>query len=168
MKTDRPIIDVPRDPFDVIIDLASLSIILLIIGYTLFSYSDLPETIPTHFNGKGIADGFGNKITLWILPGIALFTFIGLFFLNKYPHLHNYMVNITKENALKNYRFSTRILRLVNFLCVVLFAFIQYKMIQGTNQESVTLGRWFLPIVIGVSVILPILLIIYQNKMNSK
>ena len=166
MKTDRPIIDVPIKPVDLIIDLASITLIILMIGFTIFSYSDLPEIVPTHFNGEGVADGFGNKIALWLLPLIALVIFIGLFFLNKYPHMHNYMVNITEDNALKNYRFSTRILRLVNFFCVVLFGFIQYKMIQGAYKESASLGDLFLPIMIGASIILPIVLIVYQSKLN--
>lgn len=168
MKTNRPIISVPLEPMDLIIDFISVTIIIIMIAFTYITYSELPETIPVHFNGKGEADGFGNKATLWIMPAISLVMFVGLFMLNKYPHIHNYMVNITEENALKNYRFSTRVLRIVNFLCVVLFGYIQYAIISGTKNGTATLGSWFLPIVIGFSVVLPIILIIYQRRLNKE
>ncbi len=167
IKTNRPIIDIPKEPVDLFIDLASFTILILILGYTFFMYPELPETIPTHFNGKGVADGFGNKATLWLLPSIALVLFIGLFLLNRYPHLHNYMVNITEENAFKNYKFSTKALRIVNFLCALLFGFIQYKMIEGAQEKTAELGSWFLPIIIGSTIVLPIILIYYQNKLNK-
>lgn len=167
ISTNRPKIDVPKEPIDLIIDLSSATILILIIVYTLIVYPELRETIPIHFDGSGQADGFGNKSTLWLLPGIAIVLFLGLFILNRYPHLHNYMVNITPENALKNYTFSTRVLRIVNLLCAILFAFIQYKMIAGAQEKAAELGSWFLPIVIGTSVLLPIILIYYQNKLNK-
>ena len=167
ISTNRPKIDVPKEPIDLIIDLSSATILILIIVYTLIVYPELRETIPIHFDGSGQADGFGDKSTLWLLPGIAIVLFLGLFILNRYPHLHNYMVNITPENALKNYTFSTRVLRIVNLLCAILFAFIQYKMIAGAQEKAAELGSWFLPIVIGTSVLLPIILIYYQNKLNK-
>ena len=87
--------------------------------------------------------------------------------MHKFPHLHNYMVNITEENALKNYRFGTRILRGVNFTCILLMAFITYKIIESAKGTYITLGSWFLPVVIGISIILPIILLIYMKKLNK-
>ena len=167
MNSKRPRIKVPFEPMDIFIELTSISILLFMWIYALYNYVDLPETIPTHFNSKGEVDDFGNKLTIWIVPGIATVMYVGLFFLNKFPHLHNYMVNITEENALKNYRFSTRILRGVNFICVFFMAFITFKIIESAKGSNFTLGSWFLPVVIGVSVILPIILLIYMKKLNK-
>lgn len=168
MKTNRPIIDVPVKAIDLIIDLVSVTLLLIMLGYTLYIYPSMSDIIPTHFNGSGEVDGHGSKMTIWLLPFISLIMFIGLFVLNKYPHIHNYMVNITKENALKNYKFSTRALRIVNFLCVVLFSYIQYAIISSTKNGNPSLGSWFLPIVISFSVVLPIILIIYQTRLNKE
>jgi uncharacterized membrane protein len=58
-----------------------LALILLAIpfGYAAYLYPSLPETIPTHFNIKGEADGFGGKDSIFLGPGIlggvGLFTF---------------------------------------------------------------------------------------------
>lgn len=49
-------------------------ILLLPILFTLYIYPTLPETIPTHFNISGEADGFGNKNTIWL--ACLLLTFV--------------------------------------------------------------------------------------------
>ena len=167
MNTNRPKINVPFEPIDIILDFISVTLLVLLISFTFIEYSSLPEIIPTHFDANGNADGFDNKSMLWLLPAIGLVMFVGLFILNKYPHLHNYMINITKENALKNYRFSTRIVRIVNFLCIVLFAYIQYIMISASKGETAALGSWFLPVVIGLSILLPIGILIYYRTLNK-
>jgi len=93
--------------------------------------------------------------------------YIGLLILSRYPHLHNYMVNITKDNAFKQYQFSTRVLRIVNGLCVLLFAYINYQIIIGAQNNSSELGTGFLSIVIGCSLLLPIIIFAYQQKIKK-
>lgn len=58
-----------------------IAIVLLAIpfGYAAYIYSSLPAIIPTHFNYKGEADGFGGKNSIFLGPSIigatGLFTF---------------------------------------------------------------------------------------------
>ena len=167
MKTNRPKIEVSFEPLDRIVDLMSLALLSLIMVYTAINYGDLAETIPTHFNGKGVADGYGDKMYVWLLPAIGIITFVLLFVLNKYPHIHNYMVNITEENALKNYRLSTRIVRFTNLFVAILFAYIQYMMVEQGKGNAIGFGSWFTPVIIGISIILPIFIIVYQQKINK-
>ena len=89
-------------------------------------------------------------------------------FLNKYPHLHNYSVKITEENALKNYRFSTRILRVINFLNLLLLAYILKTMMTPYEKQSTALGGWFLPTIMIGSLVLIIYIFVKANKINSK
>ena len=167
MNTKRPRIKVPFETVDIIIEFISITLLILMWCYCIINYMDLPDTIATHFNGAGEPDGFGSKHTIWIIPIIATVMYIGLFILNKYPYMHNYMVNITEENALKNYRFSTRILRVVNFLCVLLMTYITYMIVESAFGKQFNLGTWFVPVVVGVSIILPIVLIVYMRKLNK-
>ena len=163
----RPKIKVPYQSIDILLELLSITVLLLLFGYTIFEYTSLPETIPTHFNAKGEADDFGNKLTLWLIPAIALVLYIGIFIVNLFPHTHNYMVNITEENALKNYTLSTRVLRIVNLFTVLILGVITYKIIASAKGESFSLGSWFLPVVLSMSVVLPIVILIYYKKMNT-
>ena len=167
MSNNRPKFKIPFQTIDIAIELVSVSLLLLIWAQAILEYSSLPDTIATHFNGSGKADDFGSKLTIWLIPSIATVMYVGLFYLNRFPHLHNYMVNITEDNAFKQYQFSTRVLRIVNLLCVVLMAYISYHIIIGAKTGSTSLGIGFLFTVVGVSVILPIVLLIYQKKLNK-
>jgi len=168
MKNERPRIKVPLEPIDVIVDMLSLALLVMLIIYTALQIQDMPDTIPTHFNFEGEADGFGSKHTMWLLPAIGIAMFIGFNILNRYPHIHNYMVNITEENALKNYRFSTRILRFVMLFTKILFVYIQYSIVSAANGNHSPIGSWFVPVILIVSIVLPGFLIFYQYKMNKK
>jgi len=166
--SNRPKINVPMEPMDIITDLISIVLFVLMFAYTAMYYGELSDTIPTHFNAAGEADSYSDKIYIWLLPIIGVFTFGLLLFLNTKPHIHNYMVNITEENALKNYRFSTRILRFTNVFIAILFSIIQYVMVEKGRGNDISLSGWFLPFVIGFSVLLPIGILIYNKKINAK
>ncbi len=60
---------------------------LVPIIYLGMVFGDAPDTIPTHFNAEGIADGFGSKWTLLIMPvAVAVVAIAALFapFLTKF------------------------------------------------------------------------------------
>lgn len=65
--------------------------VLLLIGipfvYAAYLYPSLPEIIPTHFNIKGEADGFGGKGSIYVGPSImgmaSLFTYLFLTYIKK-------------------------------------------------------------------------------------
>ena len=137
------------------------------IVFVATSYAELPDIIPSHFNGKGEIDGHSEKTMLWFIPAISVAMFIGLFILNKHPHMHNDMINITEDNALKNYRLSTRIVRFTNLFMAIIFCVITYSMIVGATSENFQLGSWFMPIIIGFSVLLPIGILIYNHQINK-
>ena len=87
---------------------------------------------------------------------------------NSRPHMHNYMVNITPENVLKNYRFSTRTLRVTNFLCALLMAYKTYMIVESALGKQFNLGAWFVPIVVSSSIVLPIVPIVHMKKLNKE
>ncbi|GGI57075.1 DUF1648 domain-containing protein [Winogradskyella haliclonae] len=164
MKNDRPKIKVPFETLDIVIELASIAILILMWCHVIIEYGNLPDSIPSHFNASGEPDGYSKKLFLWFLPSLATVMYLGMLALSRFPHLHNYTVNITKENALKQYRFSTRVLRIVNFLCTLLFAYISYKIIVGAQQNASSLGVGFPFIVVGACLLLVVVIIIYQKK----
>jgi uncharacterized membrane protein len=74
----RPKIKPEFDSIDKMVELAGLLMVLGLWGFTFLSYSDLPATIPTHFNSKGVADGFGAKSTVYALPVVATIFYAGM------------------------------------------------------------------------------------------
>lgn len=168
MFEKRPKITVPQNSTDLWIDRFSFLLFFIIWLSVFVYYPDFPNEIPTHFNGRGQADAFGSKQSIWILMGVFSSIFIGIYILNKYPHLHNYTVKITEENALKNYRFSTRVLRVVNFLNLLLLAYILKTMMTPYEKQSTAFGGWFLPTIMIGSLVLIIYIFVKANKINSK
>ena len=167
MFKKRPKIIIPKSLFDLWIERVTFLLLLIIWLGVIVYFPDLPEKIPTHFNGRGQVDAFGSKQSIWILMGVFSSILVGIYFLNKYPHLHNYTVKITEENALKNYRFSTRVLRVVNFLNLLLLAYILKTMIYPSEEKNIEIGSWFLPVVIIGSLVLIIYIFVKANKINS-
>ena len=146
----RPRIKIELTATDKAVELFGWFALLAIWVLTITSYSNLPDTIPTHYNGMGNADGFGSKTNILILPLIASILFVGMTILNKFPYLFNYPAKITVENALRQYTNATRMLRYMKLILVNLFGLIAYKTIQGANGQSFGLGVWFLPLTMGL------------------
>ena len=168
MSNDRPRIKVPLETLDIIIELINVTLLILLIVYTIMNYLELPETIATHFNAKGEADGYGNRPTIWLLPGIALFIYAMMLIINRVPHLHNYMVNITEENAIKNYRLSSRLVRFTNLFCLILFTLITYEIIESAKgNEFNILGIPFLIFTLVIPLLGIVFVYYYQRKINS-
>ncbi len=135
---------------DKFIDITAGCLILLIFFFTLDIYSALPDKIPVHFNVFGEPDRFGSRFMIFLLPTIGALLYTGFVILNRFPHLFNYPAHITPENAENVYTFSTRFLRLINFLTVILFALLQWFVIQSIYDP--TIGSRIIIIVIGYCV----------------
>jgi uncharacterized membrane protein len=57
---------------DRILELVAAAMAVLLLILTGVLYSQAPETVPTHFNFAGDADGWGGKDFYWILAAIML------------------------------------------------------------------------------------------------
>lgn len=141
---DRPKIIVEKSGIDYLMEILGILIIIAMFIYNIINYSNLPERIPSHFDVEGNVDSYGDKATIWILPVISLLLFISLYLINKYPHLFNYPVEITVNNAKEQYLKATRLIRYLNTLIAFIFAFINYKTIQIALGNAQQLGNGFM------------------------
>ena len=57
---------------DRILELVALAMAVIMLVLTGVFYNQAPETVPTHFNFAGVADGWGGKSFFWILAAILL------------------------------------------------------------------------------------------------
>jgi len=135
-------------------------------GLAILNFSDLPETIPTHYNGAGEADGFGEKTNIFVLPVIGTILFIGMTILNNYPHIFNYPSTITNENAYNQYSNATRMIRILKLVIVLVFGLILFNTLQNANGNTDGLGNWFLPLTIGLFTIPTLYFLIKSMKIK--
>jgi len=147
---ERPKIKLELTATDKAFEILGWIFILAVWVLTITNYTNLPDTIPTHYNGAGQADGFGGKESILALPLIATVLYVGLTILSKFPHVFNYPTNITVDNALRHYTNATRMIRFLKFIIVVIFGLISLQTIRNANGQSSGLGVWFLPLTLGL------------------
>ncbi len=159
---ERPKIKLEHTKADKAFEIIGWVLVISVWGFTVKNYADLPDTIPTHYNIAGEADGFNGKVTILTLPLLATALFVGLTFLNKFPHIFNYPTNITQHNALRQYTNATRMIRYLKLVIVVIFGLIAFKTIQNGNGEANGLGIWFLPLTLGL-IFIPLIYFVIQS-----
>jgi uncharacterized membrane protein len=121
--------------------LLALVLSVLPIAYAAYLYPHLPNTIPTHFNFRGEADGFGDRDSIFLAPGIMAVTSIFVFFL--LTNIKNFDPKRYKDED--NSLFKKFALFMVGFLSA-LSIIITYS----TSNPSVNATKLILP-VIGLS-----------------
>ncbi len=146
----RPRINIELTFWDKALEIAGWVFIIFIWTLTIVKYPLLPGTIPTHFNASGSVDNTGGKTMIFLLPAIGTVLFAGLTLLNRYPHMFNYPVPITEENAERQYRIATRLMRYLKIMLVVIFSAIEFQTIRTALGKSAGLWAWFLPATIGM------------------
>ena len=162
--TQRPRLKLELTQADKTVEIIGWLLIFAVWSLTIINYQSLPDIIPTHYNGAGVADGFGDKWMILTLPLVATVLFVGLTILNKFPHIFNYPTEITAENALRQYTIATRLLRYLKVIIIVIFGLIAFQTIRHANGQTEGLGIWFLPLTIGLIFIPLIYFLIKSTK----
>lgn len=159
----RPIVKITSTPLDRCLDGISLLLLIAFFGITVFYYASLPETIPTHFNAAGEPDAYGDKVSIFLLLGIALLIFILLRYFQNKPHLYNYPTTITEENAQEQYGKAMRMMRILNLTTLVILFYLQFQTIQTALGNAEGLGSYFMVIAL-IAGFLPLLFLLPSKK----
>ena len=159
---NRPKIKIRPTKTDWTLEVIGLVGIIFTVGIITTSYNDLPDSIPRHFNALGRPDGHSGKSILFILPAVTLVTYLIMTIGLKFPHIFNYPLEITKENAERQYRNATLMMRVLKTIIVIIFGYLTYATIQTGLGEMQGLGAWFTPVVL-VSVLGTVGYFIYQT-----
>ena len=140
----RPRIKIELNGFDKILEALGFLILIGVIVYPFLEYASLPDRVPVHYDASGTPDRYGSKSHVWIIVILSSFLYIGMFFLNRFPHLFNFPMEITEENAERQYRLATKMIRGVNVIIVAGFFFINYQSIEVAKGNADGLGKSFL------------------------
>ena len=163
----RPKIKLILSPLDKTIEYFAILILIALWGFAIYSFVKLPTTIPIHYNAAGKADDFGNKTSLFLLPAIGTILYFSLTVLNMYPQKFNYLTQITGDNAKKQYTITTKMIRHLKLIILLIFLVILFLTYRTSFGLGNGLGKWFLPITILLPLV-PILFSIKQSLFNKK
>lgn len=145
---NRPILNIPLTRTDQILEILGFLGIISLWLLTAFVYPRLPEAIPTHFNFKGEVDNYGDRNMVWLIPGVAVALFTLLTILNRHPYQFNYFVKITKENALLQYTFASRMIRTLKLSLIIIFNLLQWGLLKAAQDSTPHLNKLFLPLTV--------------------
>ena len=126
MFKSNPKIDITPNATDRKIILAGWGLVGLHFILVLSFFFELPDTIATHFNLAGKADGFGSKNDIWAMPLLNLIMFYGMTLIatKMKPWNYNYPTKVTEKNAPILYAMSIRMLIYINLIIALLFLII--------------------------------------------
>ena len=148
-KSKAPKLDLNNTPWQNQMEILSILALVLLIGMVLYYFPSLPDRIPTHFNLKGEADGWGNKLMLFTLPAIGFGLYLLLTFINRTPHLFNYPIEVTEENAEKLYQIGRSLNTTLKAFILCSFLYIAWSSIQLALGNQSELGYLFMALFIG-------------------
>lgn len=120
--------------------------------YVAFTYGELPDTVPTHFDFTGEADDWGPKWTIWVLVGTNAVMVALATWLSTRPRWFNYLSEITVDNAQDLYREGERLMVWVSLAVMVVFCGAILSIYEMENP-FVVLGLIALPAVIITALI---------------
>jgi|GEM_PF-2485887 len=117
------------------------TIILLVLSWwlALSAYPRLPSTIPSHFNFKGVADGWAGRWTIFLLPSVATF----LYGLNTWL-FSRAAVRQQVPDAV------SLPLHLLKLELAGVFAYLTWQICEVAFGRAERLSRWFLPVTVLV------------------
>ncbi len=160
-RSNRPVLNIKPSPQDTIIELACIGLLIISWIYAVIQYPKLPTEIPTHYTINGVVDGFGPKSTIWILPAVGTGIVLLLSFVNRYPHLFNYPVQITTENAGYIYTKATKLIRYLKFGILLIFLTIEINSIRLAQTGHSFIGGWF-AVAVAILLFLPTIVFVYN------
>jgi uncharacterized membrane protein len=115
--------------------------VLLLIGipfiYAAYLYPSLPEIIPTHFNIKGEADGFGGKDSIYLGPTIMGITSLFTYFL---------LTNIKKIDPKRNEQVEDGLYQKFGFFTVLFLSALSMVILYTTSHKDISIEKLLFPI----------------------
>jgi len=130
------------------------------------NYPNLPNSIPIHFDIKGNANQYGEKHHIIFLALLSTFLFTCLTVLNRVPHLFNYTIPISSNNAEVQYSNATRMIRYIKIVIVFIFGLIAFKIIQAEAFSNTGLWIWFFPLTTSL-IFLPLVCFLIKSYKNK-
>ena len=126
------------------LEFMSIAVLLFLFVFLSSNWSSLPSRIPLHFNADGLAESWGSKNSLLILPVICTAMYALLTVVCFFPKTWNIPVKLTDENRNRVYTVTRSFLVTLKFLLLLNFTVIERSMVKMQPLDG-----WFVFIVLA-------------------
>jgi uncharacterized membrane protein len=158
----KPKIQIKLWKLDKSLELLNTIVLVAMFCLAVFVYLKSPDIIPSHFNASGKPDGYSDKSVVFILLFIGIVTYFGFNQLVKFPHVFNYPVSITEDNAERQYELVIRRVRFLQLAILIIFTVIILMTYLTNIGISDGLGTWFLPFALCIGIV-PVIITLIQS-----
>ncbi len=121
---NRPRLKIPMTVMDKVSEAASALIVGLTTILFLFRFKSISSEVPMQYDLTGKVSRMGSRSELFLLLGVLIVLYFGLTLLQRYPHTYNYLVDITYDNARRQYSLAVRMMRWLKLMMVGLFSLL--------------------------------------------
>lgn len=164
----QPVIELPKSAVESWLDVASWIVATIGLALAIGYFPDLPDLIPTHFNGAGKPDNSGSKYTIFLMPALSLLIVGGMSYFSKFPHKFNYLNKITPENAPFEYRKARLMVRLLSLLVSLLFTTLTWDIIQVATGSDTRLGLLEGSLIAAILIVPTALMVGWRDKSRKQ
>lgn len=150
-ETNRPKVDLKKlekTTFQRFLSIASLLFFIGSVIFLIVIWGELPDKVPAHYGFSGEVTRYGGKWELLILPIISIFLYVFMHIVAKYPHKHNYPIEITEENAEEAYRISYWLISVMKDIILITFSFLLLNSIIVALEWGTGMSILFLPLIL--------------------
>jgi uncharacterized membrane protein len=142
----RPKLKIPLTVFEKASEIVNIVILLGTGIFLLLNYFNLPNRIPSHFGINGQPDGWGGKGSLIAIFIVNFIMYLFLTILGRFPHVYNYLCEITEENARFQYTNARTLMGLIKTELSIMFSYMLWVSILVALEKSKGLGIGYLPV----------------------
>lgn len=158
-------VEIKKEGIDKVIPILGLLVVMGSFIYVFVFYKQLPDEIPIHYGLDGMPDDFDSKNTLWSLPLLSLFIYLGINYLSNIHIPYNFAAKNIVQNARYLKKLKYRFVQVLNTIITFIFFYITYKTVQIGLENDTGLGSYFMYLVfVGLLVPITVYTLIFFRK----
>lgn len=126
------------------LEFVSIAGLLFMIYLTASNWHSLPDRASGHFGLPGLPDFWDGKGILWVMPGAGVFVYALMSIVGRFPGAWNFPVEITEQNARREYAITRSMLYWLKAEIVWIFAYTEWATIQVASKQKTGPGAEFI------------------------
>ncbi len=144
----------------------AMLISILNLVYAIYSFPNLPATIPVHFGIDGKPNGWGGKYTIFFIPLINFALVCFMASVRKHPFSYlNLPIKVSNNNVEERVKLGKQLLDLICVAISILFFFVELHIVKSSQNPISSNGLFF--VIISIVAAILGLSAFYTKKINK-